>query len=310
MKFLKQATSGGTGISICQIISKSGVGKSSFLLKARSETDKLNFVSLIIDARDLKDNIDLIIITQLFVKELNSKLSLNFDLPQSIEDNLLFFIQANEKLKEEGFHGIIYLDQFEGLFSRPESYYAIFDFIFEIVRTLDCFLLVLARKSDYLMTLDESTNINIERLQNSSISITINDFEKNEAQELISKLEIVFGKPVKKELVQQVFERSSGFPWLNKRICYHIKKLHNSGFSQDDIIHSGLKIEDLFDEELESLDELDKDFLRKLVNHLPANIVELSEIFHDNPNYIEKLKKLQNLRLIRLTGKTFDTYND
>lgn len=299
-----------SNISIIQILSKSGVGKSSFLLKAKSITDNQEYISVIVDARDIKNSLDILAITQQYVKEFNKSLKLNFKLPLTQVEIAKFFINANKILNKLNRFSIIYLDQFEGLYSRPSIFEEIFSFFYEIIRNFNCFLLVIGRKSDYLTTLDDSKFIDYDRLYNSSKHINLPDFNKDEALELLKKLESIFKKPVKRKLIDQVLELSNGFPWLHKRICYHIYKLHQEGSTQDNIIESGLRIEELFDEELENLDELDKEFLKNLVNYLPSSIYELIEKIKDYPDFLLRLRKLKNLRLIRLTGNTFDTYND
>ena len=71
-----------------------------------------------------------------------------------------------------------------------------------------------------------------------------------------------------------------------------------------------MQLEDLFNEDILALDEAIREFFYRLIAYLPSTYAELSEIFTDEDLSI-KLKILQNdYRLIRLTGRTYDTYND
>ncbi|MCV5902465.1 hypothetical protein OFN63_40840, partial [Escherichia coli] len=67
---------------------------------------------------------------------------------------------------------------------------------------------------------------------------------------------------------------------------------------------------DLFEEELEGLDEIEKDYLVKIAAKLPADFNELQYQFDEDPMLVKVLDKLTAYRLVRLSGSTYDTYND
>ena len=309
-EYINQYKTRRTKISILQILSKSGVGKTSFILKTESLINSTDDFSIVIDIRDLNSTLDLIKITQKYVKKLNNELKLNFELPLTFKRCNEFFIDSNKILKEHKRYTIINLDQFESIIFKTGESEVIFDFFFSIVNQCSQYYLVITRKSDLIVSLDEKVNINLEKLNNHSYSILLPDFNKEDSIEMISKLHDYFKRNVNSELTQAILERSNGFPWLHKRICYHVLRLYNKGMSQDNIIKSGLSIEDLFKEELEQLDELDKDFLKKVVQYLPANLNDLDEIFEDDEHFKKRIRKLRNFRIIRLKGNTLDTYND
>jgi len=82
------------------------------------------------------------------------------------------------------------------------------------------------------------------------------------------------------------------------------------GSSQEELVQAGLKPEELFREELADLDEIEIDFLRRLAQYLPATLSELHEVFREGDVLSKRIDGLQAHRLIRLTGRTYDTYND
>ncbi|ELY4557320.1 hypothetical protein SMZ76_001727, partial [Cronobacter sakazakii] len=100
------------------------------------------------------------------------------------------------------------------------------------------------------------------------------------------------------------------FPWLLKRTIAHVLKLTRKGDSQRELISAGLKLNDLFEEELEGLDEIEKDYLVKIAAKLPADFNELQYQFDEDPMLVKVLDKLTAYRLVRLSGSTYDTYND
>jgi len=204
---------------------------------------------------------------------------------------------------------IIYLDQFESIIGKVGKNSQIFEFFYELANRFSRYYLVIARKSDYIANLEE-LNFDMDKLRNAAFSIALPDFNKEEAIEMIYKLQEHFKKNIKPKLIQDILELSNGFPWLHKRICYHIYSLCKKGMTQDEILKSGLSLEDLFKEEIEQLDEIDKDFLKKLVSQLPATLNDLDTIFEGDSNFKIRIKKFKNLRLIRLTGNVLDTYND
>ncbi|WP_088547543.1 hypothetical protein [Paenibacillus aquistagni] len=131
-----------------------------------------------------------------------------------------------------------------------------------------------------------------------------------DSKRLIAKMTEEMGKPIIKQLKEQVLEISTGFPWLLKKYCAHIIKLVKAGHKQTEIYETGMQLEDLFEEELNSLDEVLREFFERLINFLPATYYEITETFDDTDLHY-KLTALQGAhRLIRLTGKTYDTYND
>ena len=205
---------------------------------------------------------------------------------------------------------LIFLDQFESVFSRPVIYNALIDIILELNVKFKSFIFVVARKNDQPTTYDESSLIDLNRLKSISKSIVLQDFKTEEAIELISHINDEIGSSLIKPLKEQVLEISNGFPWLLKKYCAHIIKLVRNGEKQKNIVQSGMQLEDLFNEDILALDEAIREFFYRLIAYLPATYAELSDIFTDEDLSI-KLRILQNdYRLIRLTGRTYDTYND
>ncbi|NOX64330.1 MAG: hypothetical protein GXO85_00700, partial [Chlorobi bacterium] len=65
-----------------------------------------------------------------------------------------------------------------------------------------------------------------------------------------------------------------------------------------------------FNEELDGLDELEKSYLYKIASRLPADYNELLRFFDEDPLLPKILDNLTKQKLIRLSGSTYDTYND
>ena len=145
------------------------------------------------------------------------------------------------------------------------------------------------------------------------ISKVVNERTLSEATELISHLDEEIQQPLKQKLRGMILEFSaSGFPWLVKRIGAHIRDMVvKHGMSQEELIQNGVRPDELFHEDLVELDIVDREFLRDLVHYLPATIDDLSQLDKFRGKFLSnKLALFQDQRLIRLIGRTYDTYND
>jgi hypothetical protein len=297
-------------VSVFQVLSRSGVGKSSFLLRIRDELDKHDVLTVIVDARNFRSNLDLLDLIQEFVKNQNKRNSAIMNIPDNLESGFLSLQEIDSKLQSSNNVGVFFIDQFESLFSKPDLYTAFIDLLMNIKHLCTKMLFCIARKNDQPTTYDERAKIDLEYLREISETITLDDFTRDEANNLINHVQDEIGQPLVDRLKEMALEFSQGFPWLQKRICAHIINLIKKGSTQDELVQAGLKPEELFGEELADLDETDKDFIRRIVYYLPATISELHEVFGDGEALNKRISTLQTHRLIRLTGRTYDTYND
>ena len=90
----------------------------------------------------------------------------------------------------------------------------------------------------------------------------------------------------------------------------HIGRLVRKGSAQRELFAAGLRLDELFDEELEGLDELERDYLTRIAARLPADFTTLQRDFDEDPLLPRLLDKLTGSRLLRMSGATYDTYND
>lgn len=297
-------------VSVFQVLSRSGVGKSSFLLKLQNDLGKDGVISVIADARDFRSTLDLLDVVQQFVQALNTAHNVRMPIPDTLASGLLSLQAASQTLEETNDIGVVFIDQFESLFAKPELYAAFYDLLLGINHLCDNILFCIARKNDQPTTFDDRSKIDLEHLREISETVVLEDFPRDEALSLIGHAEDEIGQPLLDQLREMALEFSQGFPWLHKRICAHIITMIEKGSSQEELVQAGLKPEELFREELADLDEAERDFLKRLAQYLPATLAELSEVFRDGDVLIRRIDSLQAHRLIRLSGRTYDTYND
>lgn len=286
-------------INVIQIKSRSGVGKSSILALLSDKLKKYDCNVEVHDARDIKSTIDIYAIISRFL----SLDSIPQDLTQ-IEHEFNKVSTNNSRIN------IMMIDQFESLFFQPE----IFN-VYEAIAKIFCkignnFYLCIARKNDQLTTFD-NTQISLQQLNSISKNYELKDFSKEEAKELLDKIKENGNKQISKEVLEYVLEFAQGFPWLLKRTMAHILKLTiDINVTQKQLINTGLMLDDLFEEELDGLEEIEKEYLVKICSKLPADFFQLQRNFDEDPLLPKILDKLTQVRILRLSGNTYDTYND
>ncbi len=284
---------------VIQIKSRSGVGKSSFISYLENKLSENDYITELHDSRDVKTIYDVFSLVGRFCK--TKDIPTNF-----IEiDKQLNILQ--ESLSDK--RAVFFVDQFESTFVNPDIYECYEYVANSITRVSGNIYIVFARKNDQLTTYDD-TKVSLTRINSISKNYTLPDFERSESISLIEKINENNDNILSKEILPYIIEFAQGFPWLLKRTIAHVLKLTKQGESQRELIGAGLKLHDLFEEELEGLDEIEKDYLTKIAAKLPADFKELQYQFDEDPMLIRVLDKLTASRLVRLSGSTYDTYND
>jgi hypothetical protein len=284
---------------VIQIKSRSGVGKSSFISYLENKLSLDGYPTELHDSRDVKTIYDVFSLIGRFTKSKNTPTN---------------FLEVDQQLKilQESLgqsKAIFFVDQFESTFTNSDIYEC-YEYIADsITRIKGNIYIVFARKNDQLTTYDDS-KISLNRINSLSKNYTLPDFEPSEAILLIEKINESNENILSKEILPYILEFAQGFPWLLKRTIAHVLKLAKQGDSQRDLIGVGLKLDDLFEEELEGLDEIERDYLPKIAAKLPADLNELHVLFDEDPRLAKILDKLTTSRLVRLSGSTYDTYND
>jgi hypothetical protein len=306
--FIQDVIQNKTNIRIYQVLSPSGVGKSSFVINLQS---KLNSPTCIVDARNFRSVVDILAMLQDFLVNCNIFFDKHIEVPAvttSVIENCKYF---DQDLLAQNMCGVIFVDQFESLFAKPDIYAYFLDTVVRVCYSTKRVLFCIARRNDQPTTFDEKLNLDLQRLMSMALSVELKDFNRKEAVELLSHLEDEIGQPVKPKLHELALEfNASGFPWLCKRVGAHIRDaVLKRSISQDELIQAGISPGDLFEEDLAGLDMLNREFLRELARYLPATLDDLSQKF-DGRVLAQRLQLFQDQRLVRLIGRTYDMYND
>lgn len=283
---------------VIQIKSRSGVGKSSTLALLASKFEEKDYNIEIHDVRDIKSILDVYSVIFRFTKV------------EKMPQDFLEVEEAIKRLARTEKVSILIVDQFESTFLRPEIFQAYED-IATIISQLDTNIyFCLARKNDQITTYD-NTFISLQRLNSLSQNYELRDFSIEESKMLLERINENSDKKISIDVLAYVLEFAQGFPWLLKRTMAHIIKLTNiDNISQKNLINTGLMLSDLFEEELEGLEEFEKEYIVRIASKLPADFYELQRSFDEDPLLPQMLDKFTQMRLLRLSGTTYDTYND
>ncbi|HHX69867.1 MAG TPA: restriction endonuclease [Gallicola sp.] len=285
--------------NVIQIKSRSGVGKSSVLALLRDKFKELGYNVELHDARDIKSVIDVFAIIGRFVG--SSTIPQDFT---QVENELVKCVKSTNSIN------VLMVDQFESTFLLPEIFNAYETVAKIIYKYKDNIFFCLARKNDQLTTYD-NTLISLQQLNSISSNFELKDFTKEEAKDLLDKINESSSKSISSEVLSYILEFAQGFPWLLKRTMAHILKLTmEENISQKQLISTGLMLDDLFEEELEGLEEIEKEYLVRISSRLPADFHQLQRYFDEDPLLPKMLDKFTQVRLLRLSGVTYDTYND
>ena len=289
---------GDTHPGVIQLKSRSGVGKSSLMAFLADSLRAAGAHVQLYDARDVKSVLDLWAVVQRFTGAAHPAADYG-----DMERQLAALAAA------AGPRAVLLIDQFESTFTDPDLYNAFELLATAAVRVRPRACVVFARKNDLLTTFDDQ-QITLERLNEVSESVVLDDFAAQEAVQLIEAISSHADKPVSTELKAYVLEFAQGFPWLLKRTMAHVLTLLRRGGGPPELLSSALRLDDLFDEELAELDELERDYLLRIARQLPATYHQLAGYFDEDPYLARVLDRLTRERLLRLSGSTYDTYND
>jgi hypothetical protein len=301
-----------SAVRALQILSRSGVGKSSLLLKV-AETAAYHSLSVTVDGRNLLSPSDLRLVVASLVSQVNQVLKTGVPVPNRQDDAETALVTAGGVLNTSSAVATVQVDQFEALLSRPSVYRSLLDLVAMTTERSLPLVWVMARKNDLAATYDDGAEIDLTRLNDLSRAVMLDDFSTMEEQELLGRLSTELGRGVTKPLSEAILTFSAGFPWLLKRVCAHVLQMSRLGVNQNELARGGLRAEDLFNEDLAGLDESDKALLSTLAANLPNTAAELSRRLEGEVGFqrlTESLNAFLGRKLLRLSGNVYDTYND
>lgn len=308
---LAEIERGATALRAIQILSRSGVGKSSLLLKLQAELPHATTIT--IDARSLTVPSEIRLVAASLVEAVNRDLGIQVVGPRSQDEAAAALERVGAEMRKHNRVAVVQLDQFESTLARPLVFAAALDLVSASTSQGVPIVWIFARKNDLSVTFDQGARVDLERLNIQSKAIALDDFSAPESTVLLDRLAEELGQPLRRDLAEAISTFSAGFPWLHKRLCAHVLSMQSEGIAQDELVQQGLRAEDLFEEDMAGLGEADKALLRRIAAELPASGEELARSLESevSPQRLrEVLNEFLSQKLLRLSGDVYDTYND
>jgi hypothetical protein len=266
------------------ISGKSGIGKSSLALKARQELQEEKVVFLPIDSRLCDDVGFLFDSVNELLFELRQIPELRDDLKSvRIEglDSLFKTVTGiHEAIDKHGYLAALFFDQFEKVFEYPEVTKAIRTLFLRVNEKQLAVLFGFAWKSDLWSLAEGFPHHERDDIVRETFALKqLDEFGPEETSEILKQLEVHWGGKLNVQLHAQLVTFSRGLPWLLKKVCAHVLEQKSRGVTENELVETNLKLQDLFEADLAGLDDEERTLLKAIAPLLPTTLRRLSESF-------------------------------
>lgn|GEM_PF-3184214 len=310
MDYFSTVASEKTSSRVCVITGPSGIGKSSLLLKLGDGLAKRGGRLFSLNCISARGKSFLVAVFTRLLTLMRPEVPELSTVKITGLDSLAGVVREfASRMRDRGQFPVVMFDQFEiALLDGPLS-----EGLVELVLALEemraPIIVGFAWKTDLWWPDDHVPYTAREHLRQSAFSIRVDHFGPSETNRFLQALEKEIGSSLRPELSSAVREFSRGWPWLLKKVCWHILEQYRRGASQKDIIERQLDLRSLFEADLDQLDEEERDTLTKLSAVLPADGKTIQESFPE-VQIAERLNKFVNSRLVIRQGDTYSIYHD
>lgn len=281
----------------------SGWGKSSLVLSAVSRLTAAGHLAVAIDSRAASSSQFLLRVVEYSIRRLGlgtADTSLT-----GFDGSIRALISIGETLKADGRVLVLFFDQFENVFSLPQTLRHIRDLLLKLVDAQTNVVLGFSWKTDFLSFPLEFPHRLQSDISTSSKRIGLAPFSDSETNALLDRLSEELHSSLRKDLRFFLSDFSQGYPWLLKKLCAHVKAQREQGVPQVELATSLLNVEALFQDDLRGLSTPQGEALRRIAKAAPVAISDLGDEFEP-----EVIQDLVNRRLVVKIGSKYDIYWD
>lgn len=214
--------------------------------------------------------------------------------------------EVDKALLAKGFSLCLFLDQFEGLFGRPEILAEVAGLVSVVHELQGRVFLGFAWKTDLIGTVGDFPYRTRERLTHGATEITLGLFGEKETTLVLDALRRELGRGLRKDLEFLLTELSQGYPWLLKKLCAHVIEQIAKGVKQIDLAAQMLRVQNLFEDDLKGLNSEEEAAIRHIARLRRS--VTPDELADQIPQ--EVLRALVNRRLVVRVGPKYSIYWD
>lgn len=140
---------------------------------------------------------------------------------------------------------------------------------------------------------DRRREFELKPLKPSEVGTALNRFGKE------------LGQPLSPQLRRTLSDHCQGYPWLLKKLCIHVLEQVRSGLDQGEILLRSLKIQELFDQDIQLLSSPEYACIKSIAAEAPADFFRVAQTFGDGT-----VAMLLNKRLIVRSGAKLSVYWD
>ncbi len=309
---VRQVRSGESAERLCIVTGLSGIGKSSLILKMLKEAhqDGARGISVSGVSGQSRGFLTASVLRLIETLDEDAQTGEAFagvsvggtlSLPEGLYD-------VGERARECGITPVLFFDQFEAVLHDLSLAEATLEMALAVEESQANLVLGFAWKTDFWWQ-DEEIAFVREALRKRARSVPVKQFGPDETNVLLRALEARINAGLMTALEQEVREFSRGYPWLLKKVCWHINQQIADGAGQRELVERQLDLRNLFEADIQSLDEDEKDSLRKLASVMPADSRTLAERFPGR-DIGQLLNKFVDMRLLLREGDVYNVYHD
>jgi hypothetical protein len=285
----------------------SGWGKSSSVLECVSRLQKAGHFAIAIDSRSASSSQFILHAVNYALRKFNDSEDPLLQSTQHLtiggfEDATQSLIAVGKSLEQRNSLLIIFLDQFENIFFKPDIFKRIRDLFLKICDTQTNVILGFSWKNDLIGSMTDLLPFQLQTdIMRSSQRLDLEPFSDMEMAEFLANFSQELHILLNNDLKFFLTDFAQGYPWLLRKLCAHVKAQLDSGISQLDIARSSLNVENLLKEDLRGLSAREEDVLRRIAKVAPVGVRELDDDF----NY-EIIQILTDKRLLKRIGNKYD----
>lgn len=315
LAFLEKARTTNDATRIFAITGNSGLGKSSLVAKVRDRTKnkyyKKRFFTFAIDMRGARNPAYISAsLTKCLERAQEAGFGKKIDIQLTNPSTPLSSPSISaylESVKDKGQFICLIFDQFEELYSKPDLF-SIFtaakDLMIDVTSFKGAIGLGFAWKTDSTTQQDHPAYHMWHELSDHRRVFKLNGFNKGEIAKAITAFEKQANFKLPAEIRHQIAHSSQGFPWLLKKLCIHLYENRDQQNGNNSTLLE-LDVKNLFENDLQALDQRELSSLRLIAAKAPADWSEIIEI-----SGVVTVNALVAKRLVIRSGDRLNVYWD